>query len=280
MKRNITLSICLLPAFYFAQVGINTQVPDATLHVKSQNTASTDKTFYVQNGKVSDSNNLEVYGDNRTYIGKPDNQTPDAVNDALLNLYGESSRSNLRLINPPSTENQSDGKVRPGVNYNKLAPLYIDANGHIVKAYDPSSPTALSFDGNYTVPNNSDGIKIIDITAKGVVTFKVYSGLVLGPAGTGSNILATINFGVNSGFSVSNFSSASGSTSTRYPVTSSTSDNGDTSISSYTADATFNFGANNTSLVFFYQNGAIYARLSGGNINSVAINIFESKRFR
>lgn len=50
MKKNITLSICLSPLLYFTQVGINTEIPDATLHVKSQSTTSNGKTFYVQNG--------------------------------------------------------------------------------------------------------------------------------------------------------------------------------------------------------------------------------------
>lgn len=229
---------------------------------------------------MSDASNLEVHEDNRTYVGKPENQTPDATNDALLNLYGENSRSNLRLINPPSTENKTNGDSRPGINYDRLSPIYIDINGHLVKAYDPSAPTASNFDGSYTVPNTTDGVKITDIAANGLLTFKVYSGLVLGPNRIGSNILATVNFGVNSGFSVSDFSSGSGSQSSRFPATILTSDNGSTTISSYRADVTFSFGDDNSSLVFFYQNGAIYARLSGGSVNSAGISIFESKRFR
>ncbi|ASW76043.1 hypothetical protein IQ37_08605 [Chryseobacterium piperi] len=280
MKNFIKLISLVVPMSIYSQVGINTTAPNATLHVKSKTAISTNKVLSVENSNSSNASNMEIYEDSRTYIGKPDNQAPNTTNDALVNLYGTTSRSNLRLINPPSTEDKSNGNSRPGVNYDKLAPAYIDANGYIVKAYDPSSPTALSFDGNYTVPNSVAGVKITDIAANGVVTFKVYSGLVFGPAGTGSNILATISFGVNSGFSVSNFSSGSGSGSTRYPATSSTSDNGSTNISSYTADITFSFGTNNSNLVFFYQSGAIYARISGGNVNSGGINIFESKRFR
>lgn len=78
-----------------------------------------------------------MYEDSRSYIGKPDNVAPNATNDALINIYGTATRSNLKLDNAPSTENQLNAASRPGVDYNHLTPAYIDVNGHVVKPMTP-----------------------------------------------------------------------------------------------------------------------------------------------
>ncbi|MCS3529097.1 hypothetical protein [Chryseobacterium sp. JUb7] len=265
--------------FAFAQVGVNTATPTATVDIVSKTAVPANKILNIQNSSTTNANNLSIYEDSRSYIGKPDNITPNATNDALINIYGTTTRSTLKLDNAPSTENQLNAVSRPGVDYNHLTPAYIDVNGHVVKAYDPYSAIATSanFDGGYAVPNTAAGVKIVDVAAFGLVTFKVATGLVLGPAGTGTNIISTINFGVNTGFSYSDFVSGSGSGTTRYPVTVSIADNGNTAIASYTANLTFDF-ATGVDLVFFYQNGSIYARNTGtGTVN---IGIMQSKRYR
>ena len=117
------------------------------------------------------------------------------------------------------------------------------------------------------------------MTSARLVTFKVYTGLLLGPPGVGANILATVNFGINTGFSVSDFSSGS-AVGTRYPVSVAISDNGSTNMASYTADLVFNFaGASDLDLNFTYQNGLILARILNGS-TSIPITIFESKAYR
>ncbi|MCS3529096.1 hypothetical protein [Chryseobacterium sp. JUb7] len=279
MRKNLTVIILPMSICLSAQVGVNTATPTATVDIVSKTALPANKVLNIQNSNATNANNLSMYEDSRSYIGKPDNVAPNATNDALINIYGTATRSNLKLDNAPSTENQLNAASRPGVDYNHLTPAYIDVNGHVVKAYDPYSAIATSanFDGGYTVPNTAAGIKIVDATSVGLITFKVATGLVLGPPGTGTNIISTVNFGINTGFSYSDFVSGSGSTSSRYPVTVSMTDNGNTSIASYTASITFDF-ATGVDLVFFYQNGAIYARNTGtGNIG---IAVMQSKRYR
>lgn len=190
----------------------------------------------------------------------------------------------MKLNNAPSTENQADGTARPGVDYNHLTPLYADVNGNIVKAADPYAAisTSANFDGVYNIPNTATGVKIVDASPVALITFKFASSLTFGVVAVGANILGTVNFGVNSGFSYSDFVSGSGSGSTRYPI-SITVDNQDsvTSLSSYNPRLTFGFaGANSIDLVFFYQNGAIYARNTGSSATPIPIAIMQSKRYR
>ncbi|SHK58184.1 hypothetical protein [Chryseobacterium polytrichastri] len=279
MKKKLIVISLFYCVCLSAQVGINTPTPTATLDVVSSTAVPTNKILNIQNSNASNANNITVYEDSRSYIGKSDNITPDVTNDALVNLYGRTDRSNLKLDNVPSTQNQRAGVARPGVDYNHLSPAYIDVNGHVVKAYDPFSNTvtASNFDGVYVTPNSTAGISIVDMPAFGLATFKVSSALVFGTAGVGSNILATVNFGINTGFSYSNAIAGSGSGSTRYPMTVTTTSNNNSSVASYTADITFSFpsGAN---LVFFYQNGSIFARNTGSG--NIPISIMESKRYR
>ncbi|PKF75597.1 hypothetical protein CW752_02960 [Chryseobacterium sp. PMSZPI] len=262
-------------AFSQVGVGINTTNPQATLDIVSKTATPANKIINVQNSNATDSNNLSIYEDSRTYIGKPDSVTPDATNDALVNIYGNVTRSALKLVNPPLTQDKQTGNIAAGVNYDRLSPAYIDVNGNIVKGYDVGAATSLNFDGSYSL--TTTGLKITDISPSAMLTFKIYTGLVFGPAGTGSSILATANFGINTGFTVSNFASGSGSGSTRYAATATAVNNGNTTISAFTSTLTFAFGTG-SSLEFYYQNNAIYARVVGGTTGSILI--FESKRFR
>lgn len=277
-KKFITLFIVSSISTY-AQVGVNTDAPTATVDIVSKTAAPANKILNVQNSSATNANNLTIYEDSRSYIGKPDNITPNVTNDALVNVYGATTRSTIKLDNAPSTENQLNSVSRPGVDYNHLTPAYIDVNGHVVKAYDPYSAIATSanFDGSYVVPNTAAGIKIVDVASFGLVTFKVATGLVLGTPGVGTNLISTVNFGVNTGFSYSDFVSGSGSGSTRYPVTATVTDNGNTALATYTASLTFDFAAG-VDLIFFYQNGSIFARNTG--TGNVTIAVMQSKRYR
>ncbi|SHK58219.1 hypothetical protein [Chryseobacterium polytrichastri] len=279
MKRKIIVASLFYCVCLSAQVGINTRMPTATLDVVSSTAAPANKILNIQNSRTSNANNITIYEDSRSYVGRPDNITPDVTNDALVNLYGWTGRSNLKLDNVPSTQNQRAGFARPGVDYNHLSPAYIDINGHVVKAYDPFSNTvtASNFDGIYVTPNSTAGISIVTVDSFGLVTFKVGSGLVFGTLGVGNNILATVNFDVNTGFSYSDAMSGSGSDGTRYPMTVTTTSNNSNSIASYTADITFSFPSG-PNLVFFYQNGSIFVRNTGSG--SISIVIMESKRYQ
>lgn len=280
MKKKLFPLFITASIFTNAQVGVNTATPTGTLDVVSKTAVPANKILNVQNSNATNANNLSIYEDSRSYIGKPDNITPNITNDALVNVYGTTTRSTIKLDNAPSTENQLNADSRPGVDYNHLTPAYLDVNGNVVKAYDPYSAIATSanFDGGYAVPNTAAGVKIVDVASFGLVTFKVATGLVLGPPGTGANIVSTVNFGVNTGFSYSDF--VSGSASGRNPAIVLVSDNGSTNLSTYTANLTFDFtaGTGQVDLVFFYQNGAIYARNTGTGIVNIAI--MQSKRYR
>ncbi|MCS3529098.1 hypothetical protein [Chryseobacterium sp. JUb7] len=284
MKKKLLVFILPLSICVSAQVGVNTTTPTAQLDAVSKTAVPANKVLNIQNSNTINANNLSIYEDSRSYMGKPDNITPNATTDALVNIYGATNRSAIRLNNAPSTENQSDGTARPGIDYNHLTPLYADVNGNIVKAADPYSAisTSANFDGVYNVPNTAAGIKIVDASPVSLITFKFATSLTFGVVANGANILGTVNFGVNTGFSYSDFISGSGSGITRYPV-SIVIDNQNTvtSIAAYNPSLTVNFaGSSPINLVFFYQNGAIYARNTGSNGTPIPIAIMQSKRYR
>ena len=276
MKKVQPFVFLIVSNLMFAQVGINTTNPLATLDIVSKDNSSTTKALKISNSTPSEILTIQNNGN----MGI--NSASSTNNTAQLNVdSGAATKSVLKLTNISNTK----GKTVSDINYNSFSGLSVDTNGNVFAQYDirTINSNAITFDGTYSA--NTSLQTLIPLNGGSIVQFQLLTDFVLGNTTSGGSVLyADITWSRHGGFVVSTYGTEASSGTNDLTLT---INNAVPSNSIGTQTLTFDFATGIDLVLSATLNGNSGAGVSIGDMQykinsgtSVPINIATSFRSR